>query len=350
MIQGNPTHGFLVMVRKELRSVAHERTILIAIVIQLFIASFSSALLVGLLSLYDPESIGVYARVRLGVGFVGSPSSPLIPLLRDQGIRVTPFANPQDAETAFQQRRVEAIVVSPEDTGGPVEMQLYLPRADAQASLILMVLQDPLKRYENVLRGQRGITVRYTDLQGLPPTTFEFLYSIILPVLMFFPAFVAGSMVVDSLSEEMENNTLETLLSAPVSLNTVVDSKIAAAVALAGVQSAAWLALLRVNHIDVQNLALVWALAAIVAGIIAVTSAFITLVFKDRERSQFVYALLLLVATSASYLLDVSPIRTMTRLAIGDAFTGAANVAVFVGVFGITIGVLLAGTRRAAKQ
>jgi len=350
MTLGNSANGFLVMVRKELRSVAHERTILIAIVIQLFIASFSSALLVGLLSLYDPESISAFTRVRLGVGFVGAPTSPLILLLRDQNIRVTPFADLQNAETAFQQNRIDSIVVAPDDRGGPVEMQLYLPSVEARASVILMVLQDPLKRYENVLRTQRGITVRYTDLQGLPPTTFEFLYSIILPVLMFFPAFVAGSMVVDSLSEEMENNTLETLLSAPVSLNTVVGSKIAAALVLAGVQCAAWLVLLRLNHIEVQNLGLVWVLGAIVAGIIAVTSAFVTLIFKDRERSQFVYALLLLVATSASYLLDLSPIRTMTRLAIGDAFTGAANVALFLGVLGVTIVVLLAGIRRAAKQ
>ena len=343
-------NGFLVMVKKELRSVVHERTIMIAIVIQLFIASFSSALLVGLLSLYDPESVALYARVRIGVGFVGAPNSPLILLLRDQGIRVTPFANLGVAEAAFQQSRVEAIIVAPDDNGGAVDMQLYLPRAEAQSSVILMVLQNSLKRYENVLRAQRGIAVRYADLQGLPPTTFEFLYSIILPVLMFFPAFVAGSMVVDSLSEEMENNTLETLLSAPLSLNAVVGGKIAAALVLAVAQCVAWLALLRLNRIEVQNVALVLVLAAIVAGIIAVTCAFVTLVFKDRERSQFVYALFILVAASVSYLVDLSPIKTITRLAIGDVFTGAANVAVFAGVFGVMIAVLLAGTRKAARQ
>lgn len=341
-------NGFLVMVKKELRSVAHERTIMIAIVIQLFIASFSSALLIGLLSLYDPDSIGVYARVRIGVGFIGAPDNPLVALLRERGIRVAPFADPRDAEIAFQQSRVDAIIVAPDDRGDTVEMQLFLPRAEARSSLILMVLQDPLKRYENVLRAQRGITVRYTDLQGLPPTTFEFLYSIILPVLMFFPAFVAGSMVVDSLSEEIENNTLETLLSAPLSLNAAVGAKIAAALVLAVAQCVAWLALLRLNRIEVQNVALVLLLAAIVAGIIAVASAFVTLAFKDRERSQFVYALFILVAASASYLVDLSPIKTITRLAIGDAFTGAANVAVFAGVFGAMLVVFFWATKRFA--
>lgn len=343
-------NGFLAVLKKELRSVAHERTIVIAIVIQLFIASFSSALLIGLLSLYDPDSIGVYARVRIGVGFIGAPNHPLVGLMRARGLRVFPYADSQEAQFAFQQSWVDAIIVAPDDRGGPVEMKLFLPRAEAESSLILMVLQDPLKRYENVLRAQRGIAVRYADLQGLPPTTFEFLYSIILPVLMFFPAFVAGSMVVDSLSEEMENNTLETLLSAPLSLNAAVGAKLSAALVLAVAQCVAWLALLRLNRIDVQNVALVLLLAGIVAGIVAVAAAFVTLAFRDRERSQFVYALFVLVAASASYLFDLSPIKTLTRLAIGDVFTSAANVAGFAGLFGLMLAAFFLTTKRFAAS
>ena len=44
---------FLAVVKKEIGSVIRDRTILIAILLQLFIASFSSALLLGMLSLYD---------------------------------------------------------------------------------------------------------------------------------------------------------------------------------------------------------------------------------------------------------------------------------------------------------
>ena len=39
---------FLALVKKELSSVLRDRTILIAILLQLFIASFSSALLLGM--------------------------------------------------------------------------------------------------------------------------------------------------------------------------------------------------------------------------------------------------------------------------------------------------------------
>lgn len=341
--------AFLAMIKKELRSVARERTIMIAIVIQLFIASFSSALLIGLLSLYDPDSIGVYARPNITVGFLGSANDPMIRFLRERGVRAAYFVAPADAERAFAAGRLDAILIAPEDRGGAVEMQLFLPQAEARSSLILMILQDPLKRYENYLREQRGIQVRYTDLRGLPPTTFEFLYSIIIPVLMFFPAFVAGSMVVDSLSEELENNTLETLLSAPVSLTMIVGAKIVAAILLAVLQCVAWLALLRLNRIALENVGLVLALAAIVAGIITVASAFVATVFKTREQSQFVYSLFILVAGSAGYLLDLAPIKLMTRLAIGDAFTGAAQVLVFAAVLAGMVVALIVGVRRTQR-
>lgn len=341
--------GFFALVKRELRAVLRERTIIIAIMIQLFIASFSSALLIGLLSLYDPDSVGVYARLNVAVGFVGAPNHPLIGLMRERGIRIAPFGNLNDAQNAYQRGALGAIVVAPPERDAPVEMQVYLPRAEAQSSMILMVLQDPLKRYENILREHRGIDVRYYDLRGLPPTTFEYLYSIILPALMFFPAFVAGSLVVDSLSEEIEHNTLETLLSAPVSLFAIVGAKIAAAILVAGAQCVAWLALLRVNRIEIQNLALVLALATIMAGIVTVASAFVAIVFRDRERSQFVYSLLVLVGASASYLLDVSPIKTITRLAIGDYFTGAAQVAVFALTLAALMLALWIGVRRAAR-
>jgi len=39
-----------------------------------------------------------------------------------------------------------------------------------------MIIQEPLKQYENYLREQRGIIVNYTGLKGKPATSFEFIY------------------------------------------------------------------------------------------------------------------------------------------------------------------------------
>ena len=322
--------AFYAIVKKELRSVSRDKTIMIAIFIQLFIASFSSVILVGLLAFYDPESIGLNSRLSTRVGVIGDAGSPLVRFLRERNLKVTTFSSALDAENAFQAGTIDVAMFIPEDSGGVVEMQLFLPESESLSTMILMILKEPMKRYENYLREKQGIQVRYTDIEGLPPTTYEFRYSFIIPILMFFPAFVAGSMVIDSISEELENHTLDTLWAAPVSLNLIFGAKIAAALFLAVVQCASWLMLLRFNGIHIQNPGLILLLAAVIAALITVGSALISAYFKDRERSQFTYSLFVSLSGGLSYFFDLSPVALMTRLATGDYYTGIADLATYL--------------------
>jgi len=325
--------AFVTILKKELKAVTRERTIIIAIIIQLFIASFSSAILVGLMSLYDPEAIGLSARIRLRVGIIGERSDPLVDSLRHNQVQVVPFETPEEASEAFSEGRIEAALLIPrpdmESDRGVRQVRLFLPESEALYTLILMVLRDPLKQYEGYLREQNGVHLKFTDIEGQPSTLYEFRYGVILPLLMFFPAFIAGSMVIDSLAEELASHTLDVLWSAPVSLHVIVGAKIAAPVVLAGGQCTLWTMLLRVNGILIHKLALVLLMATLNAAIIGVASVFIVLYFKDRERSQFTYSLFILLSTSLGYVFDVSPITVITRLATGDYYTGLSDVAVY---------------------
>jgi ABC-type Na+ efflux pump permease subunit len=320
---------FIAVVKRELWSVMRDFTIVISIVIQAFIASFSSAMLLGLLSLYDADTIMKYGDAGINVAMVGPANNPLERYLVNYGVSTINYGTQDAAESAFYRGKVNAIFVVPQDASSKVEVKLYLPNSDAYSSIIRMIIQEPLKQYENYLRGQNGVEVRYTDMKGKPTTTFEFMYSVLIPMLMFFPAFVSGSMVVDSLSEEVENNTLQTLLSAPLTINQIIGAKIVAAVLLAVAQCLAWLVLLKLNGVDVENLPWVILLALIIAGITTTGAALGAVILRDRERSQFVYSLLLLAVTALSTLVDLSPIKTIARLAIGDPFTNGWNVAIF---------------------
>ena len=319
---------FLAVVKKELASVIRDRTIVISILIQLFIASFSSALLLGMLSLYDSDTILKFSGAGIKIGVVSS-DNVLGSLMSQRGLQTIQYVTLADANAAFYRGEVLAIVDTPQDANGLTEIKLYLPESDTVSSLIRMVIQEPLKQYENVLRTQKGIEVRYTDLKGKPSTSYEFVYSVLIPMLMFFPAFVAGSMSVDSITEEVENNTLQTLLSAPLTLNGMVGAKIVASVIISILQCIAWLTLLQLNGIAIQNTGWILLLALIVAGITSTSAALGAVLLKDRERSQFIYSLMLLAAAAISTWLNVSPITTMSRLAIGDAFTSGWNVMVF---------------------
>ena len=318
---------FLAVVKKELVSVIRDRTIVISLLIQLFIASFSSALLLGMLSLYDSDTIMKFSGTGIKIGMVGK--GPLSSFISQRGLTVVPFATLSDAEADFFQGKVSAIFLVPEGIQNAAEIKLYLPDNEAVSSIIRMVVQEPLKQFENYLRGKNGIEVRYADLKGKPSTSFEFIYSVLLPMLMLFPAFVSGSMSVDSLTEEVENNTLQTLLSAPLSLNGMISAKITSSVIISILQCIAWLSLLQLNGIAIQHEGWILLLALIIAGITSVSAMLGAVLLKDRERSQFIYSLSLLAAAAISTLLNVSPITTLSRLAIGDAYTGGWNVAVF---------------------
>ena len=65
------------------------------------------------------------------------------------------------------------------------------------------------------------------------------------------------------------------------------------------------------------------------AMLIVVGGTLGAVMLQDRERSQFIYSLLLLAGAGISTLLNTSPITALSRLAIGDAYTNGWNVAVF---------------------
>ncbi len=339
-------NSFLVVVKKEIGSVLRDGTIIIAVLIQLFIASFSSALLLGMLSLYDADTILKFGGAGIKIGVVSAPDDLLGSMMSERGLKVFNYGSLAEAESGLYNREVTAIIVVPEATGKSSEIQLYLPDSDTFSSLIRMVIQEPLKQYENHLRGQNGIDVRYTDLKGKPATSFEFVYSVMIPLLMFFPAFVAGSMVIDSITEEVENNTLQTLLSAPLTINGMIAGKIAATVIVAIVQCITWLTLLQVNGTIIKNLIWVILLALIIAALAASFAALGAVFFKDRERSQFVYSLALLAMVSIGTLLNLSPITTMSRLAVGDPYTSGWNIAVFAVLLGALWLLLWKASRR----
>ena len=337
---------FLAVIKKELSSVLRDRTIIISILIQLFIASFSSALLLGMLSLYDSDTIMRFGGAAIKIGVVGPSGNELENLIRARGLQVTTYASMAEAQSAFYVRDVNAILDMQQDVSNGTEIKLYMPDSDAASSLIRMVIQDPLKQYENYLRAQKGIEVRYTDLKGKPSTSFEFVYSVLIPMLMFFPAFVAGSMSIDSLTEEVENKTLQTLLSAPLTVNGMVSAKIAAAVILAFIQCAAWLTLLQMNDVVIENTGWILVLAVIVAGLSSTSAALGAVLLKDRERSQFIYSLILLAAAAISTLLNISPVTTLSRLAIGDYYTTGWSVAAFGAFLAALYFILLKTSRR----
>ena len=327
---------FLILIKRELKSITKEKTIIFAILIQFFIASFSSIMLVGVMSFYDPASIGENTQVSIDVGVVGDFDSPAVECMWNRkNVQLFPYPDSITAERAFQSHHIDAVMFIPEINDGVVDMKLFLPESDIQSTLILMVLDEPLKTAENYLREANGIRLNYSDFEGRSHASYEFLYSIIIPLLMFFPALIAGSIVIDTISEELENKTLETLWAAPLSLNMILSSKICTATFIALLQCALWAGLLRLNSYMIHNLGMVIMLSVLIAAIASFGAGIIGLRFQDRERSQFIYSIVLLAAVGLSYLFQPSPFSLMTSLAMGNCTAALLEVALYFIPLGI---------------
>ena len=318
---------FWVLVKKELKSIRREKTIMFAIVIQFFIASFSSILLVGVMSFYDPESIGENTQLNLKIGVIDEAGSPIVDFVESRrNVRVILFSSIGTAEEAFRSGRVDAVMSIPPPDGGVVNMKLVLPESDTESMLILMILDKPLKDAENHLRQLNGIDLHYAHLEGKSHTGYEFLYSVIIPVLMFFPALIAGSITIDTISEELQHKTLDTLWSAPLSLTKIFLSKVFTAGLAAFVQCVLWVLLIMLNSFSMENVPFVLLLATLIAFCVSFGSGIIALSFKDRERSQFVYSVSLVIVASLSYLFSPSPFELITRLSAGGHYVDITNV------------------------
>ncbi|MDD1718258.1 MAG: ABC transporter permease [Methanoregulaceae archaeon] len=325
-------HAWLVA-KKDLRGIANERTIVLAIVLQLFIALFSSFLVVGLTSMYDPGAFDRFGTVRYPVAYTGN-ESPLHDAIRNtRGIQVFPMELPV-AVQALRERKLSAVIYDPGlvpgDTG-PVTVTLYTIKNDIQAAVVGARLKEAFGLYEQQLRN--GRTARLTELPvpiALPRTGtdfYEFVFGLLIPLLIFMPAVVSSALVVDMITEEHQQKTLETLLSTPVTARSMVWGKVLACTILVPVQGAAWILLLWINRIQIGNPAAILLLATLVALVLILIGTLTALVFRERTIAQFVHSTVVVVILLAALALPGNPLNLIALLS-SDASAGIPLIAV----------------------
>ncbi|MGB9986247.1 ABC transporter permease [Salarchaeum japonicum] len=310
----------LVVGRRELASLRSEKTIVLALIIQLFIAAFSSFLVVGLVSLYSPSaSQGDYV---VNVGVAGNASDDLAPVVANDRRNPVLYENESEGLAAFTTGDVDALLLANKYPDGHVEVSAYAPEGSFRTTLVVVQLKDVLSEYERHLRDDLSSHLTREPL-ALPPesagsTYYGFTYTILLPLLMFLPAFISGSVVADTLSEELERGTFELLRVTPLSVPEIVDGKSLAMIALAPAQAALWLAFLGLNGIRVDHplgiLVLTTALAAVLVG----GGAALALRLGERRETQLVYSFGAIGVFALASLLPESPQNVVAKLAVGS--------------------------------
>lgn len=301
---------------REFRSLSREKTIVLAILIQLVIAGFSSFLVVGLTSLYEPGA----AEDDIAVGVTGGEADALLAAANEvEGLDARRFDGRSEARAAFDNNQVQATAHA-ERVEGRTAVRIEAPQASVRKTLIVVQLRAALEELERTERSDRAAYL--SDQPVSPPPSvdaspyFGFSYTILVPLLVVLPVFIGGAVVVDSLTEEVERGTLELLRVTPASLLDIVDGKAGVMAVLTPIQVALWLSLLAINDIAIANVAPILAIATAFAVLAVAFAAGLALLIPVRQRAQLTYSFGMLAAFAAAALLPEHPATTIALFAI----------------------------------
>ncbi|MEZ5334433.1 MAG: ABC transporter permease subunit [Methanolobus sp.] len=281
--------------KKEFRDLIKEKTFILAIIIQLFIASFSTFLVIGLTSFYDPSMLSNVEMEGTSVAVVGTETDELYLILDASNVNAYLYYDYQAAYNDFYERKIDAIIVTPVGSADGTELlnvDIYLPKSEIKATIVSLQLKEPLEQYEQSVRD-----IRTQRLPGYSPvefniikrglratsTYFEFIYVALLPLLVFTPAFISGGLIVDFITEEYERKTMDMLLVTPASMIEIVSGKAFLATLIVPLQSFAWMFLLSMNRVYIHNSLQILLIVTIIAFILVMASTIVSVLFKDRE-------------------------------------------------------------------
>jgi len=337
--------------KKELRAIRAEKTIILAILLQIFIAMFSSFLMVGLSAMYNPDMYKGISGIQYAVGYVDaglyyesdlsevysdlyaegfeldfSLSNQRLYALLEQDREFVPYY--MDLETALaslQERKLAAVlyVPEPDPTGtSALFLTLYTINNDLQSTVIEAKMQELFMQYERELRELKSDRLDSVPLplgfgRGQGGDFYEFLYLLLIPLLLFMPAIISAGLVIDLMTEEFSYKTLDILKTTPLAMTEAMWGKIVACILIIPIQSAAWLILLALNQIFVAHPLLLLTHVTLISSILIVIAAFLGLYYKDRSSAQLVFSALTVVLLMLVLTVPYNPIHLAGMLAAG---------------------------------
>lgn len=312
-----------IIAKKDFRDIFNEKTIVAAILLQLLIALFSSFLLVSLSAMYDPSSLSNTPGINYRVAYVGEDSGILEDMEQSRDFIVYRMGL-DESVALLKERQLNAVLYVPQvDPAGEgaVLVTLYVIKNDIRTSVVTVKLKDILLDYESELRALRAdridnppAEIWFPESRG--PGFYEFVVGLLIPLLVFMPAIISSALVIDLITEEFQNNTLETLLSTAVTFPEVVWGKLLAAWLIVPVQSGAWLLLLALNGIMIENPVQILMHVSAGSAVLILIGAFMAIHFRERTNAQFVFSTVVVVLVLLAMAVPLNPLNLVVRLSV----------------------------------
>lgn len=325
---------------KDLKSAFKERTLISIVALQLFVALFASVITFGLLVLYSPGATGYAIEKDVRVGLVGDA-----PVLRDT---IDPYSTYDSLDAAlddFYDGRIDSVVLLTEEKYSDTNyVRVILPKEEIKAIQSSLLLKERLKEYEEKMRSMRDIppslelktyNTQFKEIE-VPESvsiTYEFIYILLIPLLVITTAATSAGMFIDLISEEKETKTAHVLLSTPVGEQQIVQGKMLSSVLLTALLTPTWIILLILNGIEIANIPLVILLSISISLIFLAISALSVTISRDRERAQLVFSLLIVGIIPLMFSSPELPAILTSRIAAGSPFSmGYVGLYLLMGV------------------
>lgn len=311
----------LTIAKRQLSSLRNEKTILFAILIQLMVAAFSSFLIVGFVAIFEPS--GVDQNQKINIGLAGNGSEEILDTLDDTKSQVQVFDDRQTAEESFNQGESNVLIFSEMRENGQINATIVAPEEGFTSTLSVVRAQGLLERYDKL---KRQIASDNTDVSILEYSRqtedsnpfISFVYTVLIPMLIFLPSFISGAIVVDTVIQDRKTGMVDILRTPPVTDTELVIGKLLVPLMLGPLQVMAWILLLSVNGISVHNTLIIVGIAAAITSVAVTVGVFITRYFDNRGSAQFGYSSVLVLLIGLSTLLPELPTTTIGRLALGS--------------------------------
>lgn len=303
------------LARREARDIVRERTIVVAFIVQLFIAGFSTLVSVGLTALYDPGSVQISLPGQIAYDGPGGFDAVLAGA---RGVRVLEMG-PAEARSAFDHGRVRAVVQERIDDNGTRRVTLLVAEGEIQSTLVVTQMRELLQDYERRLRQDNGARLEHQVVDVPAPRggggSYAFLLTVLLPLLLLTPVFLSGAMAADSLHQEVQTRTIGLLRSAPLSVGTLLGGKLLAPLILAPIQVLAWIGLLALNHAAAANIPLLVGLTGLLTILVSTIGFTTTVVIHKPGASQAAYGLTVLSLAAIALTLPRPPLNLIAAIA-----------------------------------
>jgi ABC-type Na+ efflux pump permease subunit len=332
---------WVTIARRQFASLRNEKTIVFAIIVQLIIASFSSFLVVGIVSLYEPS--GAKSEQIISVALTGNASGELSSeLTANSGLSYTRTENYSEAYSLFKQNGVDGILEAKKTENNRIRTTITAPETGLKSTLTVVRTKQMLEEFERQKRFD--LTISNTQLSPLRLSEdsraspyLSFTYIVLVPILIILPAFISGSIVIDTVIEDRKTGMIEILRTSPASDTDIIRGKLLVPIIISPLQSCVWFVLISFNGTILFHPMLLILISVAFTLITVSVGVSIVGLSNNRGEAQFLYSLVLVTILSAASTLPESPNTTIAKLGMGSSVELTYILSAVYVIFGLIL-------------